>query len=199
MKSRLLAFAFAILLFADCSSKPADGWPVLVEKDGAKWDQGGLQGDYSYLRDYSNPLLWAKWQPGFKDGVLWTTTAVDASYEITAEFDVPEGASAGLYLFYNEEANFGLESSDATLAVRIRNERNKATLWQRAADGSWTAVYENVDVSSYHHNNYKGFFALRPAATAIARSSDDNFFIIFPPLKDASLLSATSRRRCNQR
>ena len=140
-----------------------DGWPVLVEKDGAKWDQDGLQGDYSYLRDYDNPLLWAKWQPGFKDGVLWTTTAVDASYEITAEFDVPEGASAGLYLFYNEEANFGLESSNATVAVRIRNERNKATLWQRAADGSWTAVYENVDVSSYHHNNYKGFFALRPA------------------------------------
>ena len=68
MKSRLLAFAFAILIFADCSSKPADGWPVLVEKDGAKWDQGGLQGDYSYLRDYDNPLLWAKWQPGFKDG-----------------------------------------------------------------------------------------------------------------------------------
>ena len=141
----------------------ADGWPVLVQQDGALWEEEGLQGDYSYLRDYSNPLLWARWQPGFAGGTLMTTTAVDASYEISASFNVPEGGSAGLYLFYNEAVHFGLSCSDPQFSVRIRNERNSATLWKKVADGEWEAVQENVDVSGYHHNNYNGFFALRPA------------------------------------
>ena len=141
----------------------SDGWPVLVEKDGAKWEQDGLQGDYSYLRDYNNPLLWARWQPGFAGGTLMTATAVDASYEITASFSVPEGGSAGLYLFYNEAAHFGLSCSDQAFSIRIRNERNSATLWKKVADGDWTLVQEGVDVSGLHHNNYNGFFALRPA------------------------------------
>ena len=140
-----------------------DGWPVLAESDGARWEQGGLQGDYSYLRDYGNPLLWAKWQPGFEEGTLWTSTAVDPAYEITAEFSVPEGGAAGLYLFYNEKAWFGCKSDSGKLSLRIRNENNIATLWQLDDDGEWEPVQEDVDVSSYHHNNYQGFFALRPA------------------------------------
>jgi beta-xylosidase len=140
-----------------------DGWPVLMEKDGAKWEQRGLQGDYSYLRDFSNPLLWARWQPGFEGGTLMTATAVDESYEITAEFSVPEGGTAGLYLFYNEKAFFGIQGDASTLGIRIRNERNKASLWERMDDGDWVAVSTDVDVSSFHHNNYNGFFALRPA------------------------------------
>ena len=145
-----------------------DGWPVLVEKDGAKWEQDGLQGDYAYLRDYDNPLLWAKWHGGFDGGTLWTATAVDDSYEITARFSVPEGGKAGLFLFYNEEARFGV-AGDAVegggtieFSVRIRNERNEATLWTKYGDGDWVPG-AGKDVSGFHHNNYKGFFALRPA------------------------------------
>ena len=140
-----------------------DGWPVLAEKDGAKWERGGLQADYGYLRDFGDPLLWAKWQPGFQGGTLWTATAVDPAYEITAEFTVPEGGEAGLYLFYNEQAFFGISGDSPRLSIRIRNERNKASLWQREADGDWVEISRDVDVSSFHHNNYQGFFALRPA------------------------------------
>jgi beta-xylosidase len=140
-----------------------DGWPVLAEKDGAKWEKGGLQGDYAYLRDYANPLLWAKWQPGYAGGTLWTTTAVDASYEITARFSIPEGSQAGLFLFYNEEAGIGLTGSDPTFAVRIRNEHNVVSVWEQTAVGVWEPVMEDQDVSQMHHNVYKGFFALRPA------------------------------------
>lgn len=151
-----------------------DGWPVLVEKDGAKWEQDGLQGDYSYLRDYANPLLWARWQPGFAGGTLMTTTAVDASYEITASFEVPEGSAAGLYLFYNEAAHFGLSCSDQAFSIRIRNQRNSATLWKKVADGDWTPV-QDVDVSGMHHNNYNGFFALRPAYLLTGEARLANF------------------------
>ena len=140
-----------------------DDWPVLAEADGAKWEQDGLQGEYSYLRDFSNPLLWARWQPGFAGGTLMTATAVDSSYEISASFSVPEGSAAGLYLFYNEEAHFGLSCSDASFSLRIRNESNSATLWKKVADRDWELVEQGVDVSGMHHNNYNGFFALRPA------------------------------------
>ena len=145
----------------------ADGWPVLVEKDGAKWEQNGLQGDYSYLRDYDNPLLWAKWQPGLGNGTLWLTTAIDESYEIEGRFSVPNGSSAGLMLFYGEDAFLGGDDSPADenvteLSMRIRNERNKATWWVKYGDGEWETVQENVDVSAWHHNTYGGFFALRP-------------------------------------
>ncbi|MBP5335837.1 MAG: family 43 glycosylhydrolase, partial [Bacteroidales bacterium] len=105
-----------------------DGWPMLAEKDGAKWENGGLQ-DYSYLRQYDNPLMWAKWHDGFLGGTLWTTTAVDPSYEITAEFSIPEGSIAGLYLFYNEDARFGTSGNSSNYAVRIVNDKNSASLW----------------------------------------------------------------------
>ncbi|SKC52238.1 Glycosyl hydrolases family 43 [Bacteroidales bacterium WCE2004] len=140
-----------------------DGWPVLAEKDGAKWEKGGLQGDYAYLRDYANPLLWSRWQPGFGGASLWLTTAVDESYEITARFSIPEGSQAGLFLFYNEQANIGLTGSDPAFALRIRNERNTVSVWEQTGDGAWEPVMERQDVSEMHHNRYQGFFALRPA------------------------------------
>ncbi len=136
-----------------------DGWPVLTEKDGAKWEQGGLQGDYSYLRDVQNPLLWSKWQPGYLDGTLWLTTAVDKSYEITATFETTEKNSAGLFLFYNEQANSGNLTGGTQ---RIRNERNIVSIWRLGEDGEWELIKEGLDLSSWHHNNYNGFFALRP-------------------------------------
>ena len=145
-----------------------DGWPVPVQKDGAKWEQDGLQGDFTYLRDYKNPLLWVEWPDGIEGGRLWTTTAVDESYEITAEFSIPEGGKAGLFLFYNAETRFGVseDAPDETCSthffIRIRNERNIASLWVRHGDGDWKPVISK-DVSGFHHNNYKGFQALRPA------------------------------------
>ena len=139
-----------------------DGWPVLAEKDGAKWEQGGLQGDYSALRDTDNPLLWSRWQPGVEDGTLWLMTAVDTSYEITAEFSVPEGGNAGLFLFYNEAANLGIRSQGTQCTLRIRNENNVASTWKKLPGAEWEAVAEGIDVSGMHHNNYNGFFALRP-------------------------------------
>ena len=140
-----------------------DGWPVLTEPDGAKWVNDGMQDDYDYLRDFDNPLMRAKWQPGFAGGTLWTLTAPDTSYEITARFSVPEDGTAGLFLFYNESAKVGLGGGDPEYAVRIRNERNVVSTWKQVGDEDWELIEEGIDVSGYHHNNYQGFFALRPA------------------------------------
>ncbi|MCR5352192.1 MAG: family 43 glycosylhydrolase [Bacteroidales bacterium] len=141
-----------------------DGWPVLSEPDGARWEYDGLQGNYDYLRDESNELLWTKWQPGFRNGTLWMTTAVDDTYEFQARFSVPdEDSGAGLFLFYNENAFVGDEGGETEFALRIRNERNVVSIWKQVGDGEWTPVQEGLDVSGLHHNNYQGFFALRPA------------------------------------
>lgn len=138
-----------------------DGWPVLAEKDGAKWDNHGFASDLNYLRDYDNPIMWAKWEPGFMDGTLMTTTAVDASYRITAEFDAADDL-AGLFLFYNEQANTGISRS-GHFHVRITNEANTVKV-ETSNDGTrWNTEYDGFDVSCFHHNTYQGFFALRPA------------------------------------
>lgn len=138
-----------------------DGWPVLAQKDGAKWDNHGFASDLNYLRDYDNPLLWAKWEPGFMDGTLMTTTAVDASYRITAEFDAGDDI-AGLFLFYNGQANTGISRS-GHFHVRITNEANTVKV-ETSNDGTrWNTEYDGFDVSCFHHNTYQGFFALRPA------------------------------------
>lgn len=140
-----------------------DGWPVLANPNQAEWQNGGMQ-DYDYLRHYENPIMWAKWEPGFEGGTLMTTTAVDQAYEITAKFRIDAGGKGGLYLFYNEEANLGISSSAPEFMIRISNNCNKASLWISDNNGlSWKEVYTDVDVSGFHHNNYKGFFALRPA------------------------------------
>lgn len=138
-----------------------DGWPVLAEKDGAKWENHGFASDLNYLRDYDNPIMWAKWEPGFLDGTLMTTTAVDASYRITAEFDAGDDI-AGLFLFYNGQANTGISKS-GHFHVRITNEANTVTV-ETSNDGTrWNTEYDGFDVSCFHHNTYQGFFALRPA------------------------------------
>ncbi|MBR5431342.1 MAG: hypothetical protein IK119_03060, partial [Bacteroidales bacterium] len=66
-------------------------------------------------------------------------------------------------LFYNENAFFGKTGTDSNLTIRIRNEKNKASVQVRGADGQWISDGAITDVSTYHHNTYSGFFALRPA------------------------------------
>ncbi|MCQ2182654.1 MAG: family 43 glycosylhydrolase [Bacteroidales bacterium] len=140
-----------------------DGWPKLANEENVYEEDAEGSVQYANLRDFSNPLMWSKWEPGFDGCELRTITAVDRAYEITAEFELQEGAKAGLYLFYNEEANFGFHCVEPHFFIRIRNVNNVATS-EKSIDGeNWIAVDESVDVSGYHHNNFAGFFALRPA------------------------------------
>ncbi len=140
-----------------------DGWPKLAVGEN-NFDEDSIESaQYATLRDYSNPLMWSKWGPGFDGADLWTTTAVDRAYELYAEFELKEGARAGLYLFYNEEACLGLQDTAGHFYLRIRNDHNVATT-EKSLDGEhWTAIDSQVDVSSYHHNNHGAFLALRPA------------------------------------
>ena len=152
-----------------------DHWPKLAnpENDYAEVAPGSAQ--YAALRDFSNPLMWTRLNSGFEGGDLWTITAPDLSYEVSAEFELAPGATAGLYLFYNEKASLGIRDSERHFSLRIRNERNVATT-EKSCDGkSWTVVDSHVDVSGFHHNNYKGFLALRPAILVTEGATVKNF------------------------
>ena len=141
-----------------------DGWPVAAQKDGSLWQDNGLQADYGYLRDYDNPLMWAKWEPR-KDVTIMTTTAIDQSYSIEAQFSIAEGGKAGLYLFYNDDACFGTDVTDSVpdIRIRIENRENTASVWTSTDGSVWKLIEADRNLSDYHHNTYKGFFALRPA------------------------------------
>jgi beta-xylosidase len=139
-----------------------DGWPVLANQNGAEWNNKGLNSNFDYLKDFSNPIMWTKWEPGFEGGTLWNTTAIDESYEITAEFE-SNGAAAGLYLFYNEKAFTGTQLNDSHFYIRILNDKNVVSVWKSTDGNKWDVVIKDLDVSSYHHNIYQGFFALRPS------------------------------------
>lgn len=140
-----------------------DGWPKLADEglDFAEDEEGSAQ--FAVLRDVANPLMWSDWAGGFNGARLSTFTAPDTAYEFSAKFDVPEGGRGGLYLFYNEKANIGLEYPAGQYWLRIRNDHNIATTEWSLDGKEWAVVESGKDVSSFHHNNYQGFFALRPS------------------------------------
>lgn len=115
------------------------------------------------------------------DGRLLLTTAEDKNYETQVEVITGKGNTAGLLLFYNEKAYAGVVSDGNKFIIyrnaeekielpnkigkrfiaRIRNQGNNVRIMVSKDGASWTTLIKNMDVSMMHHNNYKGFFALR--------------------------------------
>lgn len=115
------------------------------------------------------------------DGRLLLTTAEDKNYETQVEVITGKGNTAGLLLFYNEKAYAGVVSDGKKFIIyrnaeekielpnkigkrfiaKIRNQGNNVRIMVSKDGASWTTLMENMDVSMMHHNNYKGFFALR--------------------------------------
>lgn len=125
------------------------------------------------------------------------TTVTDKSYETTVEIALENGNQAGLMLFYNEQAYAGIVSDGKMFKVhkdagtsfelphqfgnrfflKILNRGNSCTFSASKDGQNWTVLAENVDVSELHHNNYKGFYALRIAlvSTGKGKAAFKNF------------------------
>ena len=115
------------------------------------------------------------------NGRLLLTTAEDKNYEAQVEVNVSKGNTAGLILFYNEKAYAGIVSDGSKFIVyqnadkkaelpnelgrsfiaKIHNQGNSLRIMVSKDNKEWITLAENVDVSQLHHNNYKGFYALR--------------------------------------
>lgn len=140
--------------------------------------------DGIHLKDGSLFLTAMGTAPG--DARLLLVTATDPSYEVQAEVTLEKGGSGGLVLFYNEKAFAGISSDGGQFMVyqsatetshhpsqfgrhfflKIVNRKNTCDLFASADGRAWTAIQAGVDVSQMHHNNFKGFFALRPGLMA---------------------------------
>lgn len=125
------------------------------------------------------------------DGRLLLTTAEDKNYETQVEVTTGKGNTAGLLLFYNEKAYAGVVSDGKKFIIygnaeekielpnkigkrfiaKIRNQGNNVRIMVSKDGASWTTLIENMDVSMMHHNNYKGFFALRIGLYAAGKGS----------------------------
>lgn len=125
------------------------------------------------------------------DGRLLLVTPTDKNYETKVEVNVGKNNIAGLLLFYSERAYAGLISDGKTFTiyknakekqtvrndfgrrffVRLHNKGNHLDIQVSKDGNTWKQVAENIDVSSLHHNNYGGFYALRPALVSIKGGS----------------------------
>ncbi len=110
-------------------------------------------------------------------------TATDKSYETSVEVDLSSGNKGGLVLFYNEDVYAGIMADNKRFTIykdsknsfsiphkmgrkfslKILNQANRVTFYASKDKKAWTILAEDVDVSEFHHNNHKGFYALRIA------------------------------------
>ncbi len=117
------------------------------------------------------------------DGRLLMVTATDRNYELTAEITLGKGNTGGLLLFYDEKAYAGVASDGKTFTIyrdgekaetlpsaykghfhlRLLNRANRVALSASKDGKTWEELAAGIDVSALHHNNYGGFYALRPA------------------------------------
>lgn len=116
-------------------------------------------------------------------------TPTDKSYVTQVEVEVDKDNLAGLILFYNEKSFSGIVSDGKNFTVykdaehnekipnkfgkhfflKILNKGNNCT-FSASKDGlKWTVIAKDIDVSKMHHNNYKGFYALRPGLISFGK------------------------------
>lgn len=111
------------------------------------------------------------------------TTPSDKSYETQVDLQAGQGNSAGLILYYSEKAYAGIVTDGKTftiyehagksrkfvnkfgkkLSLKITNKGNMCDFLASQDGQNWEVIASRIDVSQFHHNNYKGFYALRIA------------------------------------
>lgn len=125
------------------------------------------------------------------DGRKLLVTATDKTYETQVEVEVAGGNQGGLLLFYNEKAYAGIVADAKNFTIyrdaenarkiphkfgrrfflKILNQGNTCTFAASKDGDDWTVLAQQVDVSAMHHNNFKGFFALRPCLVATGKGN----------------------------
>lgn len=125
------------------------------------------------------------------NGRLLLVTPTDKNYIVETEVTVGRGNTAGLLLFYNEKAYTGVVSNGKTFTVyrnagekmelpnkignhffaRIHNQGHNVCMQISKDAREWITLVENLDVSQLNHNNFGGFYALRPALVSLGRGS----------------------------
>ncbi|MFT3738081.1 MAG: family 43 glycosylhydrolase [Breznakibacter sp.] len=125
------------------------------------------------------------------DGRKLLVTPTDKTYEVQVEIQVAKGNRGGLILYYNEKAYAGIVSDGKDFTIykdaanpftipnklgkrfflKILNQGNNCTFSASKEGSNWTVLAEKVDVSGMHHNNFFGFYALRPTLISAGKGN----------------------------
>ncbi|MGE4585968.1 MAG: family 43 glycosylhydrolase [Mangrovibacterium sp.] len=150
-------------------------------------DRPGLQ--WQFFRDYDpqrarvvdGRLVFSAKGSSFADSSPLLVNASGRCYEITAEFTLEEGVTAGLCLYYNEQANVRIAADQSVFTVyvrenakireknvlgnhgylRILNEDNEVSFYFSANGSKWSRIERSLDATGYNHNVFGEFLSLR--------------------------------------
>lgn len=121
------------------------------------------------------------------DGRILLTTATGNSYVIETEVTVGKGAQGGLLLYYSDKGYAGLTSDGKQFTLYINKEKTQIVpnkigkhfkvrihnhvnllIVEVSKDGKkWQNITNGLNVKEINHNNYGGFYALRPSLCAV--------------------------------
>lgn len=190
---------------SDAIQKPAgepspDGTALSDDFSG---DQLGLQ--WQFFKYYepnrvqlnNGELVMQAEGKSFKESSPLLVNSSDRKYEVQVEYTMDEGVTAGMCLFYDEEANTRIAVDTARFTVfvqknpkcreknqlgdhgylRILNDGNEVSFYYSADGKDWVKQDRSMDATGYNHNVFGGFLSLRAGLYAFGEGQVrfDNF------------------------
>ncbi len=127
----------------------------------------------------------------FAESAPLLVNAGDRRYEVRVEYHIDEGVTAGLTLFYDEQANvrIAVDKNEFTVVnqksaknrapnkignhgfLRIRNDHNEVNFFYSADGKEWFKMGRSLEVSGFQHNVFYGFLSLRAGVYAFGEGN----------------------------
>ncbi len=118
-------------------------------------------------------------------------TIPDKNYQVQSEINLGENGDGGLILYYRENAFAAITSNGTNFTIynhakevstfpnnigkhfhlKIINQKDICTIQISKEGIHWETVQEFLDVSGLHHNNYRGFYALRAGLVSTGKGT----------------------------
>jgi beta-xylosidase len=127
----------------------------------------------------------------------------DHSYTADIEFVVERNTTAGLVLFYSERASSGILTNNGNILVningwqfpaeksvvtnhvflRLKNVDNTVDLLYSTDGNKWNKLENSVDITSFNHNAFGGFMAVRIGLCSIGEGTVTVKNFVYNPIK----------------
>lgn len=133
----------------------------------------------------------------FTDSSPMLVNSADRKYEVSVEFTIEPGVTAGLCLFYNDKGNLRISADPGKFSVfnqqsrkiseknelgdhgflRILNDENEVSFYYSKDGKNWNRVERTIDATGFNHNVFGGFMSLRAGIFAFGNGKVrfDNF------------------------
>lgn len=137
------------------------------------------------------------------DGRLLLVTPQHRAYTTETEITIGENSTSGLLLYYSDKAFAGICADNNNLfiysspsdiktipntigdhiLIRLYNDNNTLSAAVSKDGKNWTDIATGIDVSTFHHNTFLGFYALRPALSVFGSATSRFHNFIYRPIK----------------